>query len=131
MTVLARSCRFRMSALRSLTEGKQTCRGHAKIDANDTSMPLKKSQPPPDLVVRSTGEREDHDEGSEGPEWAIRGRTSSLSRRASGLSHRRAQISPTQKVPWHYHNNVHDTFYVLEGTNQPYTLNDACVERGP
>jgi quercetin dioxygenase-like cupin family protein len=26
------------------------------------------------------------------------------------------QISPTQKVPWHYHNNVHDTFYVLEGT---------------
>jgi mannose-6-phosphate isomerase-like protein (cupin superfamily) len=26
------------------------------------------------------------------------------------------QISPKQKVPWHYHNNVHDTFYVLEGT---------------
>lgn len=26
------------------------------------------------------------------------------------------QISPTQKVPWHYHSNVHDTFYVLEGT---------------
>jgi mannose-6-phosphate isomerase-like protein (cupin superfamily) len=26
------------------------------------------------------------------------------------------QISTTQKVPWHYHNNVHDTFYVLEGT---------------
>src|ERR1700736_2886115 len=26
------------------------------------------------------------------------------------------KISPTQKVPWHYHNNVHDTFYVLEGT---------------
>lgn len=25
------------------------------------------------------------------------------------------QISPTQKVPWHYHNNVQDTFYVLEG----------------
>jgi quercetin dioxygenase-like cupin family protein len=23
------------------------------------------------------------------------------------------QISPTQKVPWHYHNNVHDTFYVV------------------
>jgi hypothetical protein len=20
------------------------------------------------------------------------------------------QISPTQKVPWHYHNNGHDTF---------------------
>ncbi len=25
------------------------------------------------------------------------------------------QISPTQKVPWHYHNNVRDTFYVLQG----------------
>ncbi len=26
------------------------------------------------------------------------------------------QISPTQKVPWHYHSNVQDTFYVLGGT---------------
>ena len=25
------------------------------------------------------------------------------------------QISPTQQVPWHYHNNVQDTFYVLTG----------------
>src|SRR5437899_11538662 len=25
------------------------------------------------------------------------------------------QISPTQKVPWHCHSNVHDTFYVIEG----------------
>src|SRR5262249_34241338 len=25
------------------------------------------------------------------------------------------QISPTQEVPWHYHNNVQDTFYVLSG----------------
>ena len=25
------------------------------------------------------------------------------------------QISPSQKVPWHYHSNVGDTFYVLEG----------------
>lgn len=25
------------------------------------------------------------------------------------------QISPTQQVPWHYHSNVHDTFYVIEG----------------
>jgi quercetin dioxygenase-like cupin family protein len=25
------------------------------------------------------------------------------------------QISPQQKVPWHYHSNVQDTFYVLEG----------------
>jgi len=25
------------------------------------------------------------------------------------------KISKTQKVPWHYHNNVQDTFYVLEG----------------
>ena len=26
------------------------------------------------------------------------------------------QLSATQKVPWHYHSNVQDTFYVLEGT---------------
>ena len=25
------------------------------------------------------------------------------------------QLSPTQKVPWHYHNKVSDTFYVLKG----------------
>ncbi len=25
------------------------------------------------------------------------------------------QIGAAQKVPWHYHNNVQDTFYVLEG----------------
>ncbi len=25
------------------------------------------------------------------------------------------QLSTTQKVPWHYHNKVQDTFYVLEG----------------
>ncbi|MEK6244924.1 MAG: cupin domain-containing protein [Pseudomonadota bacterium] len=25
------------------------------------------------------------------------------------------QISKTQKVPWHYHSNVRDTFYVLQG----------------
>jgi mannose-6-phosphate isomerase-like protein (cupin superfamily) len=26
------------------------------------------------------------------------------------------QISPTQIVPWHYHNAVQDTFYVVSGT---------------
>jgi quercetin dioxygenase-like cupin family protein len=25
------------------------------------------------------------------------------------------QISPAQKVPWHYHSNIQDTFYVIEG----------------
>ena len=25
------------------------------------------------------------------------------------------QISPTQKVPWHYHSNIQDTFYVIAG----------------
>ena len=25
------------------------------------------------------------------------------------------QISATQKVPWHYHSHVQDTFFVLEG----------------
>ena len=26
------------------------------------------------------------------------------------------EISPTQKVPWHYHNKIQDTFYVIEGS---------------
>ena len=26
------------------------------------------------------------------------------------------QLAPTQKVPWHFHNNISDTFYVVEGT---------------
>jgi len=26
------------------------------------------------------------------------------------------QISPTQEVPWHFHHNVQDTFYVLDGS---------------
>jgi quercetin dioxygenase-like cupin family protein len=25
------------------------------------------------------------------------------------------QINPTQSVPWHYHNDVQDTFYVISG----------------
>jgi quercetin dioxygenase-like cupin family protein len=25
------------------------------------------------------------------------------------------QLSPTQQVPWHFHTNIQDTFYVLEG----------------
>ena len=25
------------------------------------------------------------------------------------------QISPAQRVPWHYHSNIRDTFYVVEG----------------
>ena len=25
------------------------------------------------------------------------------------------QLSPTQRVPWHHHSNVQDTFYVLQG----------------
>ena len=25
------------------------------------------------------------------------------------------RISPSQRVPWHYHSHIQDTFYVLEG----------------
>jgi quercetin dioxygenase-like cupin family protein len=25
------------------------------------------------------------------------------------------RLSPTQRVPWHHHSNVEDTFYVLDG----------------
>jgi len=33
----------------------------------------------------------------------------------SGFRINELQISPTQKVPWHHHSNIRDTFYVLEG----------------
>ena len=33
----------------------------------------------------------------------------------SGFRIAELQISPTQKVPWHSHSNVQDTFYVIEG----------------
>lgn len=32
-----------------------------------------------------------------------------------GLRIQELRLSKTQKVPWHYHNNVQDTFYVLAG----------------
>ena len=31
------------------------------------------------------------------------------------------QISPTQTVPWHYHSEVQDTFYVIEGKIRIFT----------
>ena len=33
------------------------------------------------------------------------------------------QISPKQKVPWHYHNNIKDTFYVIEGSLRIFLQN--------
>ena len=33
----------------------------------------------------------------------------------SGFRISELQISPAQRVPWHYHNNIQDTFYVIEG----------------
>lgn len=32
-------------------------------------------------------------------------------------------ISATQRVPWHYHNHIADTFYVLEGRLRIYLQN--------
>ncbi|WP_420564672.1 cupin domain-containing protein [Thalassobaculum sp.] len=42
------------------------------------------------------------------------------------------QLSPTQKVPWHTHTNVGDTFYVLKGTLRIYLMNPKeSVELAP
>jgi hypothetical protein len=38
----------------------------------------------------------------------------------SGFRIAELQISPTQKVPWHSHSNVQDTFYVIEGELRLY-----------
>lgn len=42
------------------------------------------------------------------------------------------QISPAQKVPWHYHNNIDDTFYVVEGNIRLFLRNpDEELQLGP
>jgi len=42
------------------------------------------------------------------------------------------QISPTQKVPWHFHNHVDDTFYVIEGNIRLFLRNpDEDVRLAP
>ena len=33
------------------------------------------------------------------------------------------QISPSQSVPWHYHSNIKDTFYVLSGEIAIHLMN--------
>jgi quercetin dioxygenase-like cupin family protein len=33
------------------------------------------------------------------------------------------QLSKTQKVPWHFHSNVQDTFYVLQGSIRIFLQN--------
>jgi len=35
------------------------------------------------------------------------------------------QIGPTQTVPWHYHNEVQDTFYVISGAIRIFTRDPA------
>jgi quercetin dioxygenase-like cupin family protein len=42
------------------------------------------------------------------------------------------RISPTQSVPWHYHNHIQDTFYVLEGRIRIFLRSpEEVVELGP
>jgi quercetin dioxygenase-like cupin family protein len=42
------------------------------------------------------------------------------------------RLSPTQTVPWHYHNQIQDTFYVLEGRLRVFLKGpEEVVELGP
>jgi mannose-6-phosphate isomerase-like protein (cupin superfamily) len=42
------------------------------------------------------------------------------------------RISPTQSVPWHYHNHIQDAFYVVEGRIRIFLrAPDEQVELGP
>jgi len=42
------------------------------------------------------------------------------------------QISTSQKVPWHYHSNITDTFYVVEGEITVYLRDPKeSVSMGP
>jgi quercetin dioxygenase-like cupin family protein len=50
--------------------------------------------------------------------YEVEGRTYHLQR--PGFRINELKLSPTQTVPWHYHNNVGDTFYVIEGRLRLY-----------
>jgi quercetin dioxygenase-like cupin family protein len=43
------------------------------------------------------------------------------------------QISPAQTIPWHYHTQAHDTFYVISGSIRIFTREpeeDVCLTVG-
>jgi quercetin dioxygenase-like cupin family protein len=43
------------------------------------------------------------------------------------------QISPTQTIPWHYHSQAQDTFYVISGAIRIFTRGpkeEACLTVG-
>ena len=43
------------------------------------------------------------------------------------------QMSPTQIVPWHYHSEVQDTFYIISGTIRIFTREpeeEVCLTPG-
>ena len=50
--------------------------------------------------------------------YEVEGRSYHLQR--PGFRINELKLSPTQTVPWHYHNNVGDTFYVIEGQLRLY-----------
>lgn len=50
--------------------------------------------------------------------YEVEGRTYHLQR--PGFRINELKLSPSQTVPWHYHNNVSDTFYVIEGQLRLY-----------
>jgi quercetin dioxygenase-like cupin family protein len=47
------------------------------------------------------------------PNYQVEFKTTHASR--PGFRINELRISPSQCVPWHYHNHIQDTFYVLEG----------------
>ncbi len=64
------------------------------------------------------------------PNYQVEYKTTHASR--PGFRINELRISPSQSVPWHYHNAIQDTFYVLEGHIR-ISLRDPeeVVELGP
>lgn len=50
--------------------------------------------------------------------YEVEGRKYHLER--PGFRVNELKLSPTQTVPWHYHNNISDTFYVIDGDLRLY-----------
>ena len=61
------------------------------------------------------GGRHEPAAASQGRQSALRSRAPCQHAERPGFRITELQLSATQKVPWHTHTNVSDTFYVLDG----------------
>src|SRR5687768_14071613 len=83
--------------------------------SKQAALALPHAPPGSNVAVNTGGSMEAQEEGvrDASPLYEVERRAEHAAR--PGFRITELQISKTQKVPWHYHSNVQDTFYVLGG----------------